>query len=71
MDKCLRKLATYGWVRGEKGNQKRYNGVMDYLGLQAIPKTPTGDYSMREEDLKPFDDACNEFSNGKENECII
>ena len=54
MDKCLRKLATYGWVRGEKGNQKRYNGVMEYLGLQAIPKTPTGDYSMREEDLKPF-----------------
>ena len=26
---------------------------------------------FKEEDLKPFDDACNEFSNGKENECII
>lgn len=50
------KLAMYGWVRGEKGNQRFYNEIIEYLSLQRIPKTPTGDYSMREEDLKPFKD---------------
>jgi DNA polymerase I-like protein with 3'-5' exonuclease and polymerase domains len=57
LDSFVRKLATYGWVRGEKGNQKRYNGIIRHLGLKNIPKTPTGDYSMREEDLKPYKDA--------------
>ena len=56
LDKFTRKLATYGWVRGERGNQARYNSIVDHLGLNKLPKTPTGDYSMREEDLKPFKD---------------
>ena len=56
LDKFTRKLATYGWVRGEKGNQARYNSIVEHLGLEKLPKTPTGDYSMREEDLKPFKD---------------
>lgn len=54
LDKYTRKLATYGWVRGEKGNQKKYNNIITRLGLDFIPKTPTGDYSMKEDDLKEF-----------------
>ncbi len=46
------KLSTYGWVRGEKGNQKFYNEIIEYLGLdEKLPKTATGGYSMKEDDL--------------------
>ena len=48
------KLSTYGWVRGEKGNQKFYNDIIEYLGIEdQLPKTKTGGYSMKEEDLVP------------------
>jgi len=50
------KMATYGYVRGEKGNQIRYNKAIEFLKLTDIPKTPTGDYSMKEDDLKKHND---------------
>ena len=61
LDFLTRKLACHGWVRGEKGNQSRYNQAIEHLRLQEVPKTPTGDYSMKEDDLKPFRDV--EFIN--------
>lgn len=47
-------LATYGWSRGEKGNQKVYEGICDFLEIR-VPKSPKShDYSMKAEDLEPY-----------------
>ena len=47
------KMATYGFVKGLKGNQKAYNHVIEYLGIK-LPKTSEGDYSMKESDLEKY-----------------
>ena len=49
------KMSIYGFVKGIKGNQKAYNYVIEYLGLD-LPKTDQGDYSMKESDLEKYKD---------------
>tara|TARA_R100001480_G_scaffold35402_1_gene47540 strand:+ start:1291 stop:2991 length:1701 start_codon:yes stop_codon:yes gene_type:complete len=48
-------LATYGWVRGEKGGKKRFNRIIDRAGIE-LPKTESGDYSSKEKDLIKYRD---------------
>lgn len=52
MDKEVNILASYGWTRGQKGNQESYNQICDFLGLK-LPKTNNG-YSMSSEDLETY-----------------
>ena len=47
------KMAIYGFVKGIKGNQKAYNNVIEYLGID-LPTTTEGDYSMKESDLEIY-----------------
>ena len=46
-------LATYGWVRGQKGIKERYDSIIDFLGID-VPTTDSGNYSSKEDDLIPF-----------------
>lgn len=48
-------MSAYGFVKGIKGNQAAYNYVIDYSQLK-LPKTPQGDYSMKESDLEKYAD---------------
>ena len=47
-------LAVYGWVRGQKGAQNRYERIVrDFLKLD-LPLTEDGSISSKEEDLSPY-----------------
>lgn len=46
-------LASYGWTRGQKGNQESYNEICKFLELD-LPMTQNG-YSMSAEDLAKYD----------------
>lgn len=48
-------MSAYGFVKGIKGNQAAYNYVIEYSQLD-LPKTPQGDYSMKESDLEKYKD---------------
>ena len=60
-------LATWGWVRGLKGLQQRYEQAMEYAGIKEhLPRTASGDLSSKSDDLdafrgNPFVDAYLEF----------
>lgn len=47
------KLANWGWVRGQKGNQKRYEDIVNTLGIN-LPKTEDGSVSSKREDLEKY-----------------
>lgn len=47
-------LASYGWTRGQKGNQEAYNEICTFLELD-LPQTKNG-YSMSAEDLATYSD---------------
>jgi len=50
-------LATYGWVRGVKGINDKYELIMKHLGLEdKLPRTKDGKLSSAGEDLQPFKD---------------
>jgi DNA polymerase I-like protein with 3'-5' exonuclease and polymerase domains len=48
-------LATWGWVRGLKGLQQRYEQALEYAGIKdLLPRTANGDVSSKSDDLKEF-----------------
>lgn len=48
-------LASWGWVRGLKGLQDRYEQIVKLLGIaDELPRTNKGDISSKGEDLEPF-----------------
>lgn len=50
-----RRLANYGWVRGQKGVNQRFEEILDWLGIKdKLPTTTTGSVSSKTEDLKNF-----------------
>lgn len=51
LNKCSSILASYGWVRGQKGVKDRYDNVIKYLNIN-IPKTESGNFSTKAEDLE-------------------
>jgi len=51
MDKNQEVLSTYGYVRGQKGNTKAYNKIIDLLELDIPKSEKTNVYSMKEEEL--------------------
>ena len=54
MDRNLEVLSTYGYVRGQKGNTKAYNKIIDLLDLDLPKSESTGVYSMKGELLEPY-----------------
>lgn len=46
-------LATYGWVRGNKGIKERFDDIIRFLNLD-VPTTDTGNFSTKEEDLRDY-----------------
>ena len=48
------RLSTYGYVVGQKGNKEMWNLAIDYLEI-TLPKNDDGTYSMKIEDLKPYE----------------
>jgi DNA polymerase I-like protein with 3'-5' exonuclease and polymerase domains len=53
MSVCADVLATYGWVRGQKGIKEKYESIIvDFLGL-TLPRNEDGSLSSKEEDLEP------------------
>ena len=50
-------LATYGWVRGIKGINERFEQICEFLGInKLLPRTEDGKMSSAEEDLRPYKD---------------
>lgn len=51
-------LATWGWVKGQPGNKKRFEQVVEKLGIvDELPRSPkTGEVSSKAEDLEPYTD---------------
>lgn len=50
-----RRLANYGWVRGQKGVNQRFEDILHWLGLsEKLPRTETGSISSKSADLEPF-----------------
>ena len=48
-------LATYGWVRGLKGINDRYENIVNIMGIgEHLPRTEDGKISSKGEDLAPF-----------------
>lgn len=47
------RLSTYGWVRGVPGSKEAFSRNVEQMGID-LPKTETGTYSSKEEDLKPY-----------------
>jgi DNA polymerase I-like protein with 3'-5' exonuclease and polymerase domains len=49
------KLATWGWCRGMKGINDRYERICQFLGIDTLlPRTADGSLSSKEDDLKNF-----------------
>ena len=49
------RLATWGWVRGMKGNKEKYENIVNYLDLGTLlPRTKDGDISSKSEDLEKY-----------------
>lgn len=52
-----RRLANYGWVRGQKGVNQRFEEILKWLGVaDKLPLTATGSISSKTEDLKDYRD---------------
>lgn len=50
-----RRLANYGWVRGQKGVNQRFEDILKWLGVaDKLPRTDSGSISSKAEDLKDF-----------------
>jgi DNA polymerase-1 len=50
-----RRLANYGWVRGQKGVNQRFEDILHWLGIKdKLPLTATGSISSTKKDLEPF-----------------
>jgi DNA polymerase I-like protein with 3'-5' exonuclease and polymerase domains len=48
-------MATWGWVRGYKGNQDRFELILKRLGVaDKLPVTESGKISTKSADLEPF-----------------
>jgi len=48
-------LATYGWVRGLKGINDRYENIVNIMGIgEHLPRTEDGKISSKGEDLEPY-----------------
>lgn len=48
-------LATYGWVRGLKGINDRYEQIVNLIGIgDKLPRTDSGVISSKGEDLEPY-----------------
>lgn len=49
------RLASWGWVRGTKGIQERYEQALKFLGIdKLLPRTKDGSISSKAEDLEAF-----------------
>jgi len=49
-------LATWGWVRGVKGINTRFESILDRLGIKGkLPLTESGCISSSRDDLEPYD----------------
>jgi DNA polymerase I-like protein with 3'-5' exonuclease and polymerase domains len=55
MDKCAEITATYGFVRGMKGNKERMLSALDFLGIKdKLPLTEKGAISTTAEVMAPY-----------------
>lgn len=53
LDVISNRLATWGWVRGTKGINERFEAAIALLGVE-LPRTKSGQISSKAEDLEPF-----------------
>ena len=55
LDNLQNRLATWGWVRGKKGNQEVFESIVNMLGFgNLLPRTEDGHISSKAEDLMPY-----------------
>jgi DNA polymerase I-like protein with 3'-5' exonuclease and polymerase domains len=57
LTKIQNRLATWGWVRGMKGVNERYESIINFIGIgKLLPRTKDGKISSASEDLLPYSD---------------
>lgn len=53
MDYAATQLCNFGWIRGQKGCQKKYEDIIAEHGI-SLPKTESGDLSSKSDDLLEY-----------------